>query len=81
MKVKNMYRLLDGLCHRNESITINGEQISVTIMSFLRNDLRPYRKHDIYINSLRNELEIIYNNTSMKYSLLEKKLLEFLLKI
>lgn len=81
MNAKNMYQFIDGLCYRNKSITIDGEQISTTLISFLRNDLRLCRERDISIDDLRNGLEEDYNKTSIKSILLEKKLLEFLLKI
>ena len=76
-----MYQFIDGLCYRNKSITIDGEQISTTLISFLRNDLRLCRERDISIDDLRSGLEEDYNKTSIKSILLEKKLLEFLLKI
>ena len=81
MNAKNMYQFIDGLCYRNKSITIDGEQISTTLISFLRNDLRLCRERDISIDDLRSGLEEDYNKTSIKSILLEKKLLEFLLKI
>ena len=76
-----MYQFLDGLCPQNKIIAINGERISTNIMFFLRNDLKLCRSRDISIDDLRNGLEEDYNNTSIRAILLEKKLLEFLLKI
>lgn len=81
MKVKNMYCFLDRLCSQNKSITINGEWFSATIVYFLSGDLSLCRSRDISIDDLRNGLETDYNNTSIGAILLEKKLLEFLLKI
>ena len=81
MNAKNMYQFIDGLCCRNKSITINGERLSTIVIFFLRNDLKLCRSRNISINDLRNELETDYNKTSIKSILLEKKLLEFLLKI
>ena len=80
-----MYQFLDGL-YRGTScqikrITIDGEQISTTLISFLRNDLRLCRERGVSIDGLRNGLETDYSKTSIKSILLEKKLLEFLLKI
>ena len=85
MNAKNMYQFLDGL-YRGTScqikrITIDGEQISTTLISFLRNDLRLCRERGVSIDGLRNGLETDYSKTSIKSILLEKKLLEFLLKI
>ena len=85
MNAKNMYQFLDGL-YRGTScqikrITIDGEQISTTLIFFLRNDLRLCRERGVSIDGLRNGLETDYNKTSIKSILLEKKLLEFLLKI
>ena len=85
MNAKNMYQFLDGLyrgtSYQIKRITIDGEQISTTLISFLRNDLRLCRERGVSINDLRNGLETDYNKTSIKSILLEKKLLEFLLKI
>lgn len=81
MNAKNMYCFLDRLCPKNKIITINGERISGNIMYFLRSDLELCRSRDISINDLRNGLEEDYNNTSIGAILLEKKLLEFLLRI
>ena len=76
-----MYCFLDRLCPQSKIIAINGERISTTIMFFLRNDLRLCEERNISIDDLRNGLEEDYNKTSIKSILLEKKLLEFLLKI
>ena len=81
MKAKNMYQFLDGLYHRNKNLAINGEQISPIKILFLKNNLLLCKERDISINDLRNELERDYNNTLIKSIRLEKKLLEFLLKI
>ena len=81
MNVKNMYCFLDRLCPQNKIIAINGERFSTTIMFFLMNDLRLCRSRGISIDDLRNGLEEDYNKTSIRAILLEKKLLEFLLKI
>ena len=81
MKAKNMYQLIDRAYHRNKSFIINGEKISVCPIFFLRNDLGRCRECSYSIDNLRSELEADYNRTSIKSILLEKKLLEFLLKI
>lgn len=67
MKAKNMYQLIDRAYHRNKSFIINGEKISTTLISFLRNDLRLCRERGVSIDGLRNELETDYNKTSMNF--------------
>ena len=81
MNTKNMYQFLDGLYYQNKNLTINGEQISYTLISFLKNDLWLREELGISINDLKIGLMEDYNKTSIKSILLEKKLLEFLLKI
>ena len=76
-----MYQFLDGLYYQNKNLTINGEQISYTLISFLKNDLWLREELGISINDLKIGLMEDYNKTSIKSILLEKKLLEFLLKI
>ena len=80
-----MYQFLDGFYRgtfcQNKNLTIDGEQISSIKILFLKNDLLLCKERDISINDLRNELERDYNNTLIKSIRLEKKLLEFLLKI
>ena len=81
MNTKNMYQFLDGLYYQNKNLTINGEQISYTLISFLKNDLWLREVLGISINDVKIGLMEDYNKTSIKSILLEKKLLEFLLKI
>lgn len=80
MNAKNMYHLLDRAYHRNKSFIINGEKISVCQIFFLKNDLRLCRERGLSIDDLRSGLESDYNRNFIK-NILEKKLLEFLLKI
>lgn len=72
-----MYPFLGRLYLQNRRITINKQQIPDTIMSLLRADLWFYEERGFSINDIRNDLDADGSNTL----LLEKKLLEFLLKI
>lgn len=72
-----MYPFVGRLYHQNKSITINGQRISDAAIDLLRTDLWFYERQGVSINDLRIDLDIDESNVS----LLEKKLLEFLLKI